>query len=156
MANTSRARRSSLLTARGKRNARVLMTLAVLVLAPAVPAVAQVTVTVAMKSGERHTGENPQLSESGEFDLRTKAGVFRAKSSDIAYVEFARSTKDAQARSDARQAVALRTGEIIEGSVIDMGHLMHDDESSEYVIRLRDKTGTVKRYLSTDVARIYF
>ena len=51
---------------------------------------AQVAVTVVMKSGERHTGENPHLSEGGDFGLRRKSdSELRTKASLIAYVEFA-------------------------------------------------------------------
>lgn len=142
-------------TARARGPVAALVLFGIIVGAGAVGA--QVTVTVVMKSGERHTGENPQLSESGEFGLRREArGELRAKASDIAYVEFAALPHRPPEFEATQQAVVLRTGKIVTGRLVDMGHLMHDDETSEYVVRFRDADGEALRLLDTDIARIYF
>ncbi len=118
---------------------------------------AQVAVTVVMKSGERHTGENPHLSEGGDFGLRRKSdSELRTKASLIAYVEFAPLRHPAPALEASQQAIMLRTGQIVKGKVIDMAHLMHDDESSDYVVRFRDEKGNPVRYLAADICRVYF
>jgi hypothetical protein len=117
---------------------------------------AQVAVTVVMKSGERHTGENPHLSEGGDFGLRRKSNSeLRTKANLIAYVEFAPLRHPAPALEASQQAIMLRTGQVIKGKVIEMAHLMHDDESSEYVVRFRDENGTPGRYLAADICRVY-
>jgi hypothetical protein len=141
----------------GRTRVLLPLALACLVLMPAGPAEAQITVTVVMKTGERHVGENPQLDEGGQFSLRRKsAGELRAKKTDVAHVEFAKTTQPPPKMTGPLQGVVTRNGEIIKGAIVDMAHLMHDDESSEYVVRLRDETGTVRRLTAAEISRVYF
>ena len=129
--------------------------LLVFVLALARPAHAQISVTVVMRSGERHTGRNPTLTEDGEFGLRRSQGEFHVKASDIAYVDFVEG-KAPPARLETTQAVVLRDGTVVAGRLVEMGHLMHDDETTDYVVTLRDARGELQRVQGPHIARVYF
>jgi hypothetical protein len=124
----------------------------------AVPAEAQVTATVVMKSGERHQGQYPWTRvDKGEFALRKSLhDQLRVNVNEIAYVDFG-GTADTQVNlSGSQHAVVLRNGTVVRGQVIEMGHLNPEDQSTDYLITFRDEQGQERRLPVAQVGRVYF
>lgn len=132
--------------------------LAVILAASTVPAQAQVTATVVMKSGERHQGQYPWTRvDKGEFALRKSLhDQLRVSINEVAYVDFGGTADTQVTLSGSQHALVLRSGEVVRGQVIEMGHVNGDDPSSDYVITFRDEQGQERRLPASQVGRVYF
>jgi hypothetical protein len=132
--------------------------MALLLASSAVPAEAQVTATVVMKSGERHQGQYPWTrGDKGEFALRKSLhDQLRVSVNEVAYVDFG-GTADTQVNlSGSQHAVVLRNGTVVRGQVIEMGHVNPEDQSTDYLITFRDEQGQERRLPVAQVGRVYF
>lgn len=132
--------------------------LAVILAASTVPAQAQVTATVVMKSGERHQGQYPWTRvDKGEFALRKSLhDQLRVSLNEVAYVDFGGTADTQVSLSGSQHAVVLRSGQVVRGQVIEMGHVNAEDQSSEYVVTFRDEQGQERRLPASQVGRVYF
>ena len=131
---------------------------ALVVAVSAAPAAAQVTATVVLKSGGRHTGQNPWTRvDKGEFTIRKSLhDELRVPASDVAYVDFGGTADTAVNLSGSQQAVVLRNGTVVKGQLIEMAHVTPNDQSSEYLVIFRDEQGQERRYPASQVGRVYF
>jgi hypothetical protein len=123
-----------------------------------VPAEAQVTATVVMKSGERHQGQFPWTRvDKGEFALRKSLhDQLRVNINEVAYVDFG-GTADTQVNlTGSQHAVVLRDGNVLRGQVIEMGHTNPEDQTSDYLVTFRDQQGQERRLPVAQVGRVYF
>lgn len=115
-----------------------------------VPVQAQVVATLALRDGQRPSGELIDLNAKG-FTLRVKGEIQQFPANDVATVEFvvAAPPAEAKARIDAGQPlVVLRNGQIIEGRLYDIG--------GTRPLRLTIDTPSGRRqYTSNDVAQVY-
>ena len=123
------------------------------------PVEAQVTnATVTMKSGEKHTGNNPWFRfDKGEFTLRKSlAEELRVPAGQVAYLDFG-GTADAPVNlSGSQQAVVLRNGTTIKGQLIELGHAEAGNTSSDYLVIFKNEQGQEQRFPGSQVARVYF
>jgi hypothetical protein len=114
------------------------------------PADAQVVATLALRDGQRPSGELVDLNDRG-FALQVKGEIQRFRVNDVATVEFVVATPSAEAKAkiDAGQPiVVLRNGQIIEGRLYDIG--------GTRPLRLTVDTASGRReYTSNDVAQVY-
>jgi hypothetical protein len=123
-----------------------------------VPAEAQVTATVVMKSGERHQGQNAWTRiDQGEFAMRkSQHDELRVNINEVAYVDFG-GTADPQVNlSGSQHALVMRNGNVVRGQVIEMGHKDRSDQSTDYLITFRDENGQERRLPVAQVGRVYF
>jgi hypothetical protein len=136
----------------------VVPAMALLLAAPAVPAEAQVTTTVVMKSGERHQGQNAWTRvDKGEFAMRKSLhDELRVNINEVAYVDFGGSADTPVNLSGSQHAVVLRSGQVIRGQVIEMGHTDRADQATDYFVTFRDENGQERRLPAAEVARVYF
>lgn len=114
--------------------------------------------TVVMKNGERHSGTNPRhRPDKGEFALRKSlAEEFRVPGNTVAYVDFG-GAPDVNPRITGSQwAVVLKNGNVVRGTLIEMGHTNPSDTSSEYLISFQDENGQEQRWTAAQVGRVYF
>ena len=89
----------------------------------ALPISAQETATLALKNGERPSGELVDMNASG-FTLRINGQDRQFSAGDVASVEFVVGPlpADAQSRVNSGQPVVLlRSGQVIEGRLVDVG-----------------------------------
>ena len=116
----------------------------------ALPVSAQETATLALRNGERPSGQLIDMNGSG-FVLRANGQDRTIPASDVAAVEFVGGAPpaDAQARINAGQAVVvLRSGQVIEGRLSDVG--------GTTPLRLTIETSSGPRdFSSSDVAQVY-
>jgi len=114
------------------------------------PVQAQVVATLALRDGQRPSGELVDLNARG-FALRVKGEIQRFPVNDVAAVEFvvAAPPAEAQAKLDAGQpVVVLRNGQIIEGRLYDIG--------GTRPLRITIDTPSGRRdFTSNDVAQVY-
>lgn len=131
--------------------------LAVVSLAATPAAAPDVQATVVMKSGERHTGNNPRLRpDKGEFALRkSMAEEFRVPYETVAYIDFGGSPGTDPQISGSQHAVVLRNGTVVRGQLIEMGHTEPNDTSSLYLVSFLDSNGREHRWPSNEVGRVY-
>ncbi|HUR33402.1 MAG TPA: hypothetical protein VM032_06375 [Vicinamibacterales bacterium] len=112
---------------------------------------AQEPSTLVMKSGERISGELIDMNASG-FALRVNGQDRMVSTGDVAAVEFVGGAipADAQNRVNAgQQVVVLRSGQVIEGRLSDVG--------GTRPLRLTIDTPSGQRdFNSSDVAQVYF
>lgn len=132
--------------------------LALVLAASTVPAAAQVTATVVMKSGERHQGQFPWTRvDKGEFALRKSLhDELRVNVNEVAYVDFGGTPDTKVTLSGSQHAVVLRNGQVLQGQVIEMGHVNPEDQTSDYVVTFRDEQGQERRLPVGQVGRVYF
>jgi hypothetical protein len=123
-----------------------------------VPAEAQVTATVVMKSGERHQGQFPWTRvDKGEFALRKSLhDQLRVNVNEVAYVDFGGTAETQVNLTGSQHAVVLRDGNVLRGQVIEMGHTNPEDQTSDYVVTFRDQQGQERRLPVAQVGRVYF
>jgi hypothetical protein len=132
--------------------------MALMLAVSSVPAEAQVTATVVMKSGERHQGQNAWTRvDKGEFAMRKSLhDELRVSINEVAYVDFG-GTADTQVDlSGSQHAVVLRNGQVLRGQVIEMGHTDRADQTTDYVVTFRDESGQERRLPVAQVGRVYF
>jgi hypothetical protein len=117
-----------------------------------------VTATVVMKNGERHSGQNPWTRhDKGEFSLRKSLhDQLRVKPEQIAYVDFGGTADASPSLSGSQQAVVLRNGTVIKGQLIEMAHTSMEDQSTPYLVIIRDEQGQERRLPVNEVGRVYF
>ena len=116
---------------------------------------AQVNATVVLKSGERHAGHNI----SYRLDRRevSFAGnqLMRFGVDQVAYVDFGGNAEGVRI-DGTQEAVVLRDGAVLRGSLIELNHGNSTDESTPYLIIFRTDAGEEKRLPPSQVARVYF
>lgn len=114
------------------------------------PLQAQEIATLALRNGERPSGELVDLSASG-FTLRVNGQNRQFRTGDVAAVEFVVGppSADAQAKINAGQPVViLRSGQVIEGRLTDIG--------GTRPLRLSVDTASGRRqFTSSEVAQIH-
>ena len=119
---------------------------------------AQMTSTVVMKSGQRYTGRNLWYrTDRREVVVRTSQSEEpRLPVDQVAYVDFGGSGDVDPRLSGSQEAVVLRSGNILKGQVIELGHTNRGDESSPYLVIFRTEGGDERRMNVNEVARVYF
>ena len=116
---------------------------------------AQVNGTVVLKSGERHNGHNisyridrREVSFAGNQAQRF--GV-----DQVAFVDFGGNAEGVRV-DGSQEAVVLRDGSVLRGSLIELNHGNSNDESTPYLIIFKTEAGEEKRLPPSQVARVYF
>lgn len=124
----------------------------------AVGVAAQVNGTVVLKSGERHAGAQIfYRMDKREVSVRTGANTEpRVNVNEVAYVDFGGAPDAALNLSGSQEAVVLKDGTVIRGQVIELGHEIANDQSSPFLVIVRDSGGQEQRLNSNRVGRVYF
>jgi hypothetical protein len=113
---------------------------------------AQERVTLVLRSGDRVTGDLVDLGAAG-FELRVNGNERRLPANDVAVIDFAGNgdnlpEAELSKLSGGAQILVLRNGDIVNGSLYDIG--------GTHPLRLTVNTSSGQRELtSNDVARIY-
>ena len=120
-------------------------------LTAAVPAIAQEPATLVLRSGDRISGELVDLGGVG-FTIRVNGQDRQVDPNQVAAVEFTPGGPSADARSrlqSGRPVVVLRNGQLIEGSLHDIG--------GTHPLRVTLNTsGGQRDFTSNDVAQIFY
>jgi hypothetical protein len=114
---------------------------------------AQVNATVVLKSGERQSGHNV----SYRIDRR-EVSINQAQRygvDQVAYVDFGGDAGGVRVEGN-QEAVVLRDGTVLRGSLIELNHGDSKDESTPYLIIFKTDGGEEKRLPPSQVARVYF
>ena len=124
----------------------------------AAPAQAQVTATLVLKNGQRHTGQNLGYRlDRPEVAVRTSQHEEpRVPLDQVAYVDFGGTSDVNVDLSGSEQAVVLRDGSVVKGQVIELGHTNRADQSTPYLVVFRTSGGEERRLPVNQVARVYF
>lgn len=124
----------------------------------AAPAEAQVTATMVLKNGQRHTGQNLGYRVDGrEVAVRTSFQEEpRVAVDQVAYVDYGGSPDVNPNLSGSEEAVVLRDGTIIKGQVISLGHDNRNDQTTPYLVIIKPSNGDERRLPVNQVARVYF
>lgn len=119
---------------------------------------AQVTGTVVLKSGERHTGRNIGYRlDRREVAVRTSQNEEpRVNVDQVAYVDFGGAPAADVSLSGNQEAVVLRDGKVLRGQIIELGHQNPADESTPYNVVIRTEGGEERRLPVQQVGRVYF
>lgn len=119
---------------------------------------AQVTATLVLKNGQRHTGTNLGYRvDRPEIAVRTSQHEEpRVPLDQVAYVDFGGTADTNVNLSGSEQAVVLRDGSVLKGQVIELGHTNRADQSTPYLVVFRTSGGEEKRLNASQVARVYF
>jgi hypothetical protein len=121
------------------------------VLLTALPVAAQEPATIVLRSGERISGELVDLGGAG-FTIRVNGQDRTIDSGQVAAVEFVGGSPNADVQGrlkTGRPVVVLRNGEVIEGSLFDIG--------GTHPLRVTLNTpGGERNVTSNDVAQIYY
>jgi hypothetical protein len=115
------------------------------------PAVAQEPATLVLRSGDRISGDLVDLGGVG-FTIRVNGQDRQVNTSQVAVVEFTGGSPsdDVRARLSAgRSVVVLRNGQMIEGSLFDLG-------GTRPLRVTLDTPNGQREYTSNDVAQIYY
>jgi len=117
-----------------------------------------VTVTVVMKSGERHTGQHLQYTRDGrELSLRKSlADQLRVGPDEVAYVDFGGTPDVTVTLTGSQEAVVLRNGTVIRGQIIEMAHASTEDQSTPFLVIISNERGRQRRLPVSEVGRAYF
>ncbi|MBA2305142.1 MAG: hypothetical protein H0W08_21285, partial [Acidobacteria bacterium] len=110
-------------------------------------ATAQVTGTVVLKSGERHTGADIDYRYDRRMvSVRTGQNAQpRVDVGQVAYVDFG-GAPDAQLNlTGSQEAVVLKDGTVVRGQIIELGHETPSDRSSAFLVIIRDSNGQEQR-----------
>ncbi len=136
------------------------LAVALSVLITSLAAAQPVTVTVVLKSGERHSGQNLQHRfdlAGGEVSLRKSLhDQLRVPPDEVAYIDFGGTRDVTVTLSGSQQAVVLRSGTIVRGQVIEMAHSSFEDQDTPYLVTIRNEQGREQRLRVSEVARVYF
>src|SRR5262245_39893071 len=120
-------------------------------LATALPVAAQETATLALKNGQRPSGELVDMGAGG-FILRINGQDRQFPTGEVAALEFVVGPLPSAARQEVDQGrpiVLLRNGQVIEGRLVDVG--------GTRPLRLTVETSGGKRdFNSTEVAQLHF
>jgi hypothetical protein len=120
-------------------------------LAAALPASAQEPATLVMRSGDRISGELIDLGGVG-FTIRVNGQDRQIDPNQVAAVEFTPGGPSADARSrlqSGRPVVVLRNGQVVEGSLHDIG--------GTHPLRVTLNTpGGPRDFTSSDIAQIFY
>jgi hypothetical protein len=124
----------------------------------AAPAEAQVTATLVLKNGQRHTGQNLRYRlDRPEVAVRTSLNEEpRVPVDQVAYVDFGGSPDANVNLSGSEQALVMRDGAVIKGQVIELGHTNPAEQTSPYLVIFRTSNGEERRLPANQVARVYF
>jgi hypothetical protein len=119
---------------------------------------AQVTGTVVLKSGEKHTGHNiGYRMDRREVSVRTSQHQEpRVNVDQVAYIDFGGAPAVQVSLTGQQEAVVLRDGNVIRGQVIEVGHQNPADESTPFNVIVRTEAGEERRIPGNQVARVYF
>jgi hypothetical protein len=119
-------------------------------LATALPLAAQETATLALKNGERPSGELVDMGASG-FILRINGQDRQFPTGEVASVEFVVGPLPSAAQQEVNQGrpiVLLRNGQVIEGRLVDVG--------GTHPLRLTVQTsGGTRDFNSNEVAQLH-
>jgi hypothetical protein len=119
---------------------------------------AQVTGTVVLKTGERHTGRDIDY----RFDRRlvsVRTGQDtqpRVDVGQVAYVDFGGAPEVQLNLTGSQEAVVLKDGNVIRGQIIEMAHENSADNTSPFLVIIRDSNGQEQRLPVARVGRVYF
>lgn len=122
------------------------------------PAQAQVTSTLVLKNGQRHTGQNLGYRvDRPEVAVRVSQHEEpRVPLDQVAYVDFG-GTADANPNlSGSEQAVVMRDGSVVKGQILELGHTNRADQTTPYLVIVRTTAGEERRLPASQVARVYF
>jgi hypothetical protein len=124
----------------------------------AAPLGAQVTATLVLKNGQRHTGTNlGYRSDRPEIAVRTSLNEEpRVPIDQVAYVDFGGTADTNVNLSGSEEAVVLRDGSVIKGQVLALGHTNPADQSTPYLVVFRTSGGEERRLPVAQVGRVYF
>lgn len=116
---------------------------------------AQVNATVVLKSGERHSGHNVsyRIDRREVSFMGNQAQRFNVD--QVAYVDFGGNAAGVRVEGS-QEAVVLRDGSVLRGSLIELNHGDSKDESTPYLIIFKTDGGEEKRLPPSQVARVYF
>ena len=119
---------------------------------------AQVTATLVLKNGQRHTGSNLGYRvDRPEIAVRTSQHEEpRVPLDQVAYVDFGGTADTNVNLSGSEQAVVLRDGTVVKGQVIELGHMNRADQGTPYLVVFRTSGGEERRLPVAQVARVYF
>jgi hypothetical protein len=117
---------------------------------------AQVTATVVLKSGERHSGVNLNYRlDRGRVVVRESGNEPSFSEDQVAFVEFASVAAPSNLSLNGQEAVQLRDGSVLRGNLVEMGHGTNGDLSTPFLVII-DTDGGQKRLDAGQVARVYF
>jgi hypothetical protein len=118
---------------------------------------AQVTTTVVLKSGERHSGQNLSYRiDRARVAVRTSPNAEPTFPEDqVAFVEFAGGIAPTNLGLNGQEAVVLRDGAVLRGNLVEMGHGTNGDLSTPFLVIIDTDSGQ-KRLDAGQVARVYF
>ena len=120
---------------------------------------AQVTATMVLKNGNRHTGSNLGYRlDQREVAVRTSPSEEpRVPVGEVAYVDFG-GTSDPRGLdlSGSQEAVVMRDGAVIKGQIIELGHVDRGDQKTPYLVIFRTEGGEERRLNVKEVGRVYF
>jgi hypothetical protein len=124
----------------------------------AAPVAAQVTATLVLKNGQRHTGTNlGYRQDRREIAVRTSVNEEpRVPIDQVAYVDFGGTADTNVNLSGSEEAVVLRDGSVQKGQVLGLGHTNPADQSTPYLVIFRTSAGEERRLPVSQVARVYF
>ncbi len=116
---------------------------------------AQVNATVVLKSGERQSGRNVsyRIDRREVSFMGNQAQRFNVD--QVAYVDFGGDAGGVRVEGN-QEAVVLRDGTVLRGSLIELNHGDSRDESTPYLIIFKTDGGEEKRLPPSQVARVYF
>lgn len=122
------------------------------------PMQAQVTATLVLKNGQRHTGQNLGYRiDRPEISVRTgQHEEPRVPIDQVAYVDYGGSPEVNVDLSGSEHALVLRDGSVIKGQVIELSHTNRGDQTTPYLVVFRTSGGEEKRLPVNQVARVYF
>ena len=122
------------------------------------PVAAQVTGTVVLKSGERHTGRDIDYRhDRRQVSVRTGQDTQpRVDVSQVAYVDFGGAPEVDLNLTGSQEAVVLKDGTVIRGQVIELAHANANDNTTPYLVIIRDTNGQEHRFPVARVGRVYF
>lgn len=130
------------------RKSLVVCGLCVSFLITALPVAAQVPATLVLRSGDRLSGELVDLGGGVGFTIRVNGQDRQVDPGQVAMVEFASGNPN-RALPAGRAHIILRSGEVVEGSLFDIG--------GTNPLRITVTTpGGQRDYTSNDVAQIHY
>ena len=142
----------------GKSRRSLVAALAVAIGIAAAPVEAQVTATMVLKNGQRHTGQNlgyrldrPEMSVRTSLHEEPRVGI-----DQVAYVDYGGTPDVNVSLSGSEQALVMRDGSVVKGQVIELGHVNRADQSTPYLVIFRTSGGEERRLPVNQVGRVYF
>ena len=117
-----------------------------------------VTGTVVLKSGERHTGVDIDYRQDRRLvSVRTGQHTQpRVDVDQVAYVDFGGAPEVQLNLSGSQEAVVLKDGNVIRGQVLELSHENSTDNTTPFLVIIRDTNGQEHRLPVARVGRVYF